>query len=148
MHFSPDCDQLDDPVILPMPTTLHNVHLLLHVVQLNDFKFFSGDSSFFGRFRLLCNTYRQVTLVRAPREVHGGIGIAVACRWKPHPREGRHEGLWKEKRYLNTQVWKTSEKWRRWNATPLRTEFGPHRKRVANGCVVRMRTTGMWQRSL
>lgn len=119
--------------------------LFLHIVQLDDLGFFSGNSPFFGRFRLLRNMFRRVDVVSAAREVHRCVGTAVTSMGKPHSWEWRPEGLWKEKRHLNTWVWKTSKKWRRWNGAPMRAEFGPHRMRVASRSIASIGTLGVWR---
>lgn len=89
VHFSPDCDQLDDLVILPVTTTIDNVNLVLHVVQLNDFQFFSGNSSFLGWFGMLCNTFRRIALVKACVRSMGAHGPPWVAGENPIPgREG------------------------------------------------------------
>lgn len=70
VHFSPNCDQLDDLVILPMFTGLHNIHLFLHIFQLNDFRVFLNYYSSFCRFQLLRITLRHVALLKDKREIY------------------------------------------------------------------------------
>ena len=109
-------------VILPVAATLDGINLILDVVQLNDFRFFSGNSSFFGRFGLLHNKFRRITLHSAPCEVHGSARTAMGC-WKGQTCEGRHERLLEEKGHVRGRVWKTWKKWRRRNVATMRTEF-------------------------
>ena len=57
MHLSTNANQLDDPVILPRPNTLHNIHFVLHVVQFNNFQFFPSHSSLLGGLGLVYGTF-------------------------------------------------------------------------------------------
>ena len=50
VHLSANGDQLDDPMILLMPSTLHGIYFVLCVIQLNNFGFLLRQSPFFDGF--------------------------------------------------------------------------------------------------
>ena len=103
MHFSSNADQLDDPVILPMPTALQNLHLVLHVVQFNDLLFFLSHSPLLGGLGLVRGTFLRTPLLGGRRD----LGVALDGRCQPDTRKPRHEGVRKEERHLTTMVWIT-----------------------------------------
>jgi hypothetical protein len=103
MHFSPNADQLDDPVVLPMRSGLHNFNLVLLVIKFDNFRFFSDHSLPLDGLG-----------VHLGRPLLGGlceIGHAASSTlhwWS------RHEGVRVEERHVTTMVRKSwKEMWRR-----------------------------------
>ena len=112
VHFSSNANQLDDPLILPMPSALRNIQVVLHVVQFNDFRFFLSHSPLLGRLGLVCDG-----------------------RCKPNSRKRRHEGVREEKRHLTPMVWKTWKKLCAWDANTLCSDIATHNRRIGSGDV-------------
>lgn len=110
LHYSPNGNQLDGPVILPRPNALHNIHFVFHIVQFNNFRFFANHSSFFGGLGLIYDTFLWSRLLEACSEIGIATNCALERRCKTDSVRRGHEGVREEEWHLTTMVWETWKK--------------------------------------
>ena len=83
--LSPNDNQLDDPMILPMATSLQELHFVLHVIQFNNLWVFPRTSPFLVGLGWVRDTFPGTLLLRPYCEVDGGARSTFSGRCKPHP---------------------------------------------------------------
>ena len=135
LHYSPNGNQLDGPVILPRPNALHNIHFVFHIVQFNNFRFFANHSSFFGGLGLIYDTFLWSRLLEACSEIGIATNCALERRCKTDSVRRGHEGVREEEWHLTTMVWETRKIWCMRDGNALCTDLTAHSGSIASGDV-------------
>ena len=148
MHLSTNANQLDDPMILPRPNTLHNIHFVLHVVQFNNFQFFPSHSSLLGGLGLVYGTFLWSRLLGACREFGVATNRALDGRCKTDSQKQRHEGVGEDEWHSTTMVWKTWKEWCMRDGHSLCTDLATHSGSIASGDVNWIVCAGVTRSSL
>ena len=72
LHLPPYCDELYDPVVLPGPNILVELHILFAVIQFHDFWFFLDDPALLCCLGLVSRAFLGATFLGPLRQVNGG----------------------------------------------------------------------------
>ena len=110
LHFSPKCNELNNPMVLPHVGILCDIHIVFGVIQFDNSCFFPRSSPFLLRHTLVLYGFFSTSLLGSLCEINCGTWSGggrcretQSCNWW-------HEGMWIEKWHLIARSRKTLKK--------------------------------------